>query len=181
MGNVIYYLAMSLDGKIADPEGGVEWLEGFQPPEAYGYAAFYEGLGAMVMGAGTYEWFLNAAVDWPYQGLEAVVMTGREWPQPPGGRVRFASAAPGEVVGSLKAAHAGDIWLVGGARLAAAFAEQDLIDEYAITIIPVVLGAGIPLLGPRPGLSHLQSLALVEHRVYPDGVLHLRYAVHRPP
>jgi dihydrofolate reductase len=181
VGKVIYYVAMSVDGMIADPDGGVGWLEAFEGPEHYGYEAFYGRLGALVMGSGTYEWFLKAGVSWPYAGLEAVVMTRQEFPQPPGGSVRFAAGSPDAIVRELKAKHDKDIWLVGGGRLAAAFAERELIDEYALTTIPIVLGGGVPLLGPLPRTARRQSLALVELRSFADGVLHVRYVVQPPP
>jgi dihydrofolate reductase len=180
MGSVIYYVAASVDGMIADTEGGVGFLEPFERSgEEYGYEAFLGHVGAVVMGSGTYEWLLEAGVDWPYSGIEAVVMTGRRLPQPKGGHVAFAAGDPGEVVRALRARHAQDIWLAGGGKLAAAFVEGDLVDEYDLTIIPVVLGAGIPLLARRPGPANARRLVLVEHQAYPSGVIRMRYVVPR--
>ncbi len=180
MGSVIYYVATSVDGMIADVEGRVGWLEPFERSgEDYGYRAFLSHVGALVMGSGTYEWLLKAGIDWPYAGIEAVVMTGRRLPQPPGGQVAFDAGDPGEIVRVLKARHQKDIWLVGGGRLAGAFAERDLVDEYDLTIVPVVLGAGIPLLASRQGPAVARPLTMVEHQAYPSGAIRARYIVAR--
>lgn len=176
MGSVIYYLAMSVDGLIAAPGGDLEWLLKYDSTgEDYGYKDLVAGLDALIMGAGTYEWLVNRGEEWPYEGLESIVMTTRTLPQPKGGTVRFTAEAPADLVRSLKAKHAKNIWLVGGGKLAAAFAAAGLIDEYDLTLIPVVLGAGIPLIAPA-ARSLQQTLALVDHQVFPSGVVRLRYA-----
>lgn len=176
MGKVIYYLAMSVDATIAGPGGDLGWLLQYdQSGEDYGYKALVQGLDALIMGAGSYEWILNAGEQWPYEGLESVVMTSRSLPQPPGGNARFTAESPADVVRSLRARYEKNIWLVGGGKLAAAFAAADLIDEYDLTLIPVVLGAGIPLLQPAAAILQ-QKLDLIDHQVYPSGVVRLRYA-----
>ncbi len=175
MGKVIYYLAMSVDGLIAGPGGDLAWLLKYDATgEDYGYQELVAGLGALIMGAATYEWILNRGEEWPYEGLESIVMTSRALPQPKGGSVRFTSEAPADLVRSLQAKHQKNIWLVGGGKLAAAFAAAGLIDEYDLTLIPVVLGAGIPLLEPA-ARSLQQALTLVDHQVFPSGVVRLRY------
>jgi dihydrofolate reductase len=175
VGKVIYYLAMSVDAMIAAPSGDLGWLLKYEHSgEDYGYKEMVAGIDALVMGAATYEWILNAGEAWPYEGLDAVVMTTRALPQPKGRTVRFTSEAPADLVRSLKAKYEKNIWLVGGGKLAATFAASDLIDEYDLTLIPVVLGAGIPLLEPAAA-SLQQSLALVGHQVFPSGVVRLRY------
>ena len=90
MVDVVYYVAMSVDGMIADTEGGVGWLQPFQGSgDDYGYDAFCRKVGAVVMGARTYEWILHAGIDWPYYGVEAVVMTSRSLLQPAGATSSF--------------------------------------------------------------------------------------------
>ena len=176
MGDVIYYLAMSVDAMIAGPGGDLEWLLKYESSgEDYGYKELLAGLDALVMGAGTYEWIVDHGEAWPYEGLDAIVMTTRTLPQPAGGAVRFTAEPPADIVRSLKAKHQKNIWLAGGGKLAAAFAAADLIDEYDLTLIPVVLGAGIPLLQPASATLQ-QRLTLVDHQVFPSGVVRLRYA-----
>ena len=175
MGNVIYYVAMTIDAMIAAPGGELEWLLKYDHGEDYGYNDLIGSLDALIMGAATYEWLLNRGEKWPYENLESIVMTTRTLPQPSGGTVRFTAQEPASLVSELRARHEKDIWLVGGGKLAAAFAEADLIDDYDLTLIPVVLGAGIPLLHPAVA-SLLQSLTLVDHQAFPSGVVRLRYA-----
>lgn len=175
MGKVIYYLAMSVDGLIARPDGDLDWLESFEHgSEDYGYETLLKRLDALIMGAATYEWLLAKDIEWPYGDLDSIVMTRRPLPQPRGGAVRFTSEQPAELMRSLRERYQKDIWLVGGGKLAAAFAAADLIDEYDLTIIPVILGAGTPLLEPVAG-APLRWLTLAERRDFPSGVVRLRY------
>lgn len=183
MSKVIYYVAMSVDGMIAGPGGDLGWLHDYDHSgEDYGYQELAAGLGASIMGASTYEWVLaHAGEDEPSEDdTESVVMTRRILPQPKHGTVRFTAESPTEVVAGLKAKHQKDIWLVGGGKLAAAFAAAGLIDVYDLTLIPVVLGAGIPLVEPA-ARGIVQTLKLVEHKTYPSGVVRLKYAKTSPP
>jgi dihydrofolate reductase len=127
------------------------------------------------MGARTYEWVLNSGEEWPYGEMECVVMTSRTFPEPRGGTAHFTNEAPTDLIRSLKGRYEKNIWLVGGGKLAAAFADADLVDEYDLTLIPVMLGAGVPMLEPV-GAARQQKLALVDHQVFPSGVVRLRYA-----
>ena len=75
MSEVVYYIAASLDGYIADADGGVGWLEAFnQPDEDYGYGAFYRTLSAVISGRRTYEQALGFG-EWPYEGVTTVVIS----------------------------------------------------------------------------------------------------------
>ena len=107
-------------------------------------------------------------------------MTTRSLPQPAGGAVRFTAESPEELVRPLKAKYQKNIWLVGGGKLAAAFAEADLIDEYDLTLIPIVLRRASPCL-ERAAAARLQRLTLFEHQVFPSGVVRLRYERTSPP
>jgi dihydrofolate reductase len=180
MGDVIYYVAMSIDGMIAGPGGDLDWLLAYDHTgEDYGFDAMHAGIDASIMGAATYEWVLShGAPSSEEEGPESIVVTTRDLPQPPSGKVRFTSESPEELVRSLKAKYERNIWLVGGGKLAAAFAQADLIDQYDLAVIPVVLGAGIPLV--HPGATNLaQKLTLLEHQVFPSGVMRLRYGRRR--
>ena len=179
MGKVIYYVAMTVDGLIAGPGGDLSWLLQYEHGEDYGYDDLIKGIDALIMGAATYEWLLDRGEPWPYKGLESFVMTTRTLPQPLGGTVRFTAQEPASLIAELKAKHAKNIWLVGGGKLATAFAEADLIDEYDLTVIPIVLGAGIPLLAPAPGARE-HWLSLVDHQAFSSGAVRLRYDRRRP-
>jgi dihydrofolate reductase len=169
---VILFIAISLDGYIADKEGGVGWLDAFDlEGEDYGYHAMLNRLGAIVMGAATYRQVLTFG-DWPYQGHATYVIT-RGQIEPANDLVFPAAGDVAALVAKIHAGHEGDIWLVGGAQINALFAQAGLIDEYLISVMPVLLGEGIPLFGAFAGNT---DLALEAAETYPNGVVQLRYS-----
>ena len=187
MSQIVYYVAASLDGYIADADGGVGWLpEG--NADDYSYADFYAGVDALVMGRRTYDQVLGFG-EWPYIGKPAYVFTNNPPDDNPHG-VEFVSASPTEFAQSVAARYPGVVWLVGGGNLAEQFRLAGLIDEYLVHVIPVILGSGIPLTSPRhftfPGHSGESRnppptrLELVESQSYGAGVVMLRY-LPRPP
>jgi dihydrofolate reductase len=171
MAEVVLYIASSLDGYIADHAGGVGWLERFnQAGEDYGYGAFLDGVGTLLMGARTYHQ-VRGFGDWPYPGKRTIVFThGWLGPDAPDGVEAFGGD-PGALLGRVRDA-AGDIWLVGGSDLIGQFMAIDGIDEYRIFLMPVLLGTGIPLFAPGiPGLN----LSLEQVRSFTHGVVELTY------
>jgi dihydrofolate reductase len=185
MPELIYYVAASLDGLIATLDGGIAWLAPFEATgEDYGYAAFYASVDALLLGSRTYEQALTFD-PWPYPGKPCWVFSRRPLP-PARSEVTVTAQAPRRVAAQLDARGIRRAWLVGGGRCAAAFRAAGLITEYIVSVIPVILGAGIPLFGTPaadlrglPGASKLSTTAeplqLVEHKVYPNGVVQLRY------
>lgn len=172
MGDVIVYIACSVDGYIADEDGGVGWLDSFEGTgEDYGYTKFYASLGAVVMGAKTYEQVLDFGV-WPYEGVETVVVTHRSLPQPQGGQVTFYAGDLSALVEKLKADSDKDIWLVGGAQLLASFMQAGLVHGFIISFIPALLGKGIPLFLPG---GEPQSLKLTGSQTYESGIVQATY------
>jgi len=168
---IIYYVAASLDGYIATPDGGVDWLSAYNTEgEDYGYSAFYQSVDALIEGSKTYEKALGFG-EWPHPGKPCWVCTRRalETNHP---EVRFASGGPEEVVAELRRRGLRRAWLVGGARLAASFRKQRMIDQYIVSVIPIVLGSGIPLFG-SPGPQ--ENLRLIECKRYPSGLVQLSY------
>jgi dihydrofolate reductase len=178
---IVYYVAVSLDGYIATPDGGVEWLAPFEAgTEDYGYEEFYSGIGAVVMGSRTYEQTLTFG-EWAFGPTPCWVFSTRHGlPTRPG--VRITSAAPGEVVEEMAAAGIARAWLVGGGALAGSFRDAGLITRYIVSVMPVILGAGVRLLGltvPAEG-EHAASapatrLTLVSSKAFTDGVVQLTY------
>lgn len=148
-----YYTASSLDGFIATSEHSLDWLlsQDIDPEGPMAYGAFEQGIGALAMGASTYDWLLRNqdGEPWPYLQPTWVFAHG-ERAVPAGADVRFVS---GDVrpahAGMVKAAGDRDVWVVGGGELAGQFADVDLLDEVWIQFAPVTLGSGAPLL-PRP-------------------------------
>ena len=163
-----YYTATTLDGFIADPDNSLEWLftRKQEKDGPLNYGEFIARVGALAMGSTTYEWILDhefagkdpAEWKWPYD-IPSWVFTHRQLPVVPDARIEFTS-------GEISAVHkemvvsAGDqnLWIVGGGDLAGQFAEAGLLDEVIVSIAPVTLGAGAPLLPRRIELS-LDELA----------------------
>lgn len=174
-----YYVAASVDGYIADDEGKLDWLFVFDGAEGVGehYRAFLAGVGAIAMGAATYEFLLGEKMQkWPYQDQPTWVFTHRELPAFPGADIRFTREDVGVVHEELvRAAGDKNIWLVGGGNLVAQFARRALLDELLLGVMPVVLGSGAPLLPLRiPG-----QLALEGVTRFGKGAIELRYRVPR--
>jgi dihydrofolate reductase len=155
-----FYTATSLDGFIADPDHSLDWLftRARDPGGPLDYDAFYAEVGALAMGSTTYEWILDHEERrWPYD-LPCWVFTTRRLPVVPGAKVEFTRDAIPRVHETLVAAAAvKNVWIVGGGGLAGQFAEAGLLDEVLVTIAPVTLGAGAPLL-PRRVELRLEDL-----------------------
>jgi len=168
---ISYYAATSLDGYIATPDDGLDWLKPFEESgEDYGYARFYASIDALLMGRKTYE-AVQSFIGWPYSGKPSWVFTrhalSRLHPD-----VVATSASPLEIVEQLEASGLRHAWLVGGGELAAAFREAGLIDRVIVSVIPVLLGRGIPLFGAGGGFRQL-ALEHIAH--WPDGVVQMEY------
>jgi dihydrofolate reductase len=154
-----YYTATTLDGFIADPDNSLEWLFG-REQDAEGplsYGRFIAGVGALAMGSTTYEWILDhefadkdpAEWKWPYES-PCWVFTHRQLPVVPDAPVEFASGDVAAVhTAMVEAAGGRNVWIVGGGDLAGQFADAGLLDEVLVSIAPVTLGAGAPLLPRR--------------------------------
>jgi len=168
---VVYYVAASLDGYIATPDGGVAWLAPFESSdEDYGYNQFYASTDAVLLGSRTYKQCLGFD-SWPYPGKPCWVFSTRRLKAGAAG-VTVTARSPAKVVAELNAGGYRRAWLVGGGKLAASFRAKGLITEYVVSVIPVVLGAGIPLFASR---GPKESLALAESKPYPSGLVQLRY------
>ncbi|HBB32612.1 MAG TPA: dihydrofolate reductase [Cyanobacteria bacterium UBA8803] len=171
MVDIIYYLATSLDGYIATQDDGIEWLPPIEKEgEDYGYSEFYNSVDAIIMGRRTYEKSLELG-EWFYSGKPCWVCTQRQIQvQQPD--VIVTSSSPIDIITELEKRDLQRVWLVGGGKLASSFRNYGLISEYQISIIPIILGKGIPLFD-SPG--QLEKLKLVECKPFPNGVVMLRY------
>jgi dihydrofolate reductase len=163
-----YYTAATLDGFIADPNNSLDWLFTRQrePGGPMNYEAFIAQVGALAMGATSYEWILDhefagmepAEWKWPYM-VPGWVFTHRQLPVVPDARIEFTSGEVGPVHERMVEAAGGrNVWIVGGGDLAGQFADAGLLDEVIVKIAPVTLGAGAPLL-PRRAELRLEELA----------------------
>lgn len=174
----LVFIAQSLDGFIARPDHGLDWLEVETPEgEDFGYAALMERVDALVMGRNTFETVLGFDVPWPYGETPVVVLTSRplEIPEALRGTVSRSGGTPDEVAAELAARGIREAYLDGGATIQR-FLRAGLVSEMTISTIPVLIGAGIPLFG---ALDEDQPLELVEARGYEGGIVLSRYRV--PP
>ncbi len=163
------FLAASLDGFIARPDGALDWLQPFETSgEDYGFAAFFASVDALVIGRGTYDAVLGFPA-WPYRGKRVVVLTHRP-PAPRHGET-FASGPPAEVLAPLGAAGVRQVYVDGGATVSS-FLAAGLLDDLAVSVIPVVLGDGVRLF--QPPLPE-RKLVLRDARPFPSGLVRLRY------
>jgi dihydrofolate reductase len=161
MARTTYYTATTLDGFIADEHDSLDWLFVQDQDEAgpLNYDDFLRGIGAIAMGATTYEWVLahNARTGeaWAYD-VPSWVFTHRDL-APVADNVTITSAPVPEVHAEMVAAAEGkDLWVVGGGELAGQFADAGLLDEIITYVAPVTLGAG------RPVFPRRHDLRLVE-------------------
>jgi len=171
------FIATSLDGLIARPDGDIGWLVGRPVPEGedFGYAAFMEGVGALVMGRATYDKALTFP-EWPYP-VPVVVLsrTPSAVSVPPHlqGRVRVTADAPATVLQALAGQGVARVYVDGG-QVVRAFLAEGLIRRLIVTVIPVLLGEGRPLWGHGAGDI---DLTLVAARHWPNGFAQLEYRV----
>jgi dihydrofolate reductase len=189
MGATQYYTATSIDGFIADEENSLDWLfevgNGADTDDDDRFRRFFAGVGAMAMGATTYEWVLahDRLLEHPetwtasYGDTPCWVFTHRDLPPVAGAALSFVRGDV-ELVhrAMVDAADGRNVWLVGGGELVGRFADQGLLDEIVLGVAPVMLGAGAPLLPRRLSASEL-TLRTVEHD---DRFVFLTYDVRRP-
>jgi dihydrofolate reductase len=173
---VVYYVASSLDGYIATPDGSVDWLSPFQVSgEDHGAGELAASVDALLLGSHTYEFALKLG-QWPSPGTPSWVFTRRELPvlHP---SITLTTRAPSEVLASLASQGFRRAWLMGGGKLAASFHGEGLISRYIVSVFPVLLGEGVPVIAPHP--SRADALRFVEAKSFPSGIVRLTYDSHR--
>lgn len=177
-----YYTATSLDGFIATEDDSLEWLFPLGDVNDTGYPAFIAGVGALAMGAATYEWMLRhvikggAGAPWPY-AQPTWVFTHRALPGVPGADIHFVQGGVRPVHTAMgHAADGKNLWIVGGGDLVGQFHDAGLLDDIIVQVGSVTLGAGKPLL---PRRITQPPLVLVDARRIGPGFAELRYEVAR--
>jgi len=164
MKKIILYVATSVDGFIARKNGSVDWLTQYNNSgEDFGYKEFLDSVETVILGNTTYREFKA-----PYENKKCYVFsrknTGKE------NNITYVNTDVKEFIDGLSENE--NIWLVGGADIAKEFLKNNLIDEFIITIIPIVLGEGIPLFAKGCG-EH--KLKLLNTKSYDSGVVQLHY------
>jgi dihydrofolate reductase len=172
-----YYTATTLDGFIADENHSLDWL--FEVDRErdgeHSFEAFFAEVGAMAMGATTYEWVLehDNLLEEPdkwrgyYGETPCWVFTHRELSAIPRADIRFVQGGVAPAHQQMTAAADGkNIWLVGGGDLVGQFADQGLLDEILVGIAPVTLGRGAPLLPRRLTASQLELVDVARDKQF---------------
>lgn len=165
MRKVQLFIATSLDGYIARHNGGIDWL--FQDGD-YGYRKFYTGIDTVVMGRKSWQ-VACSFEDNPFAGKRVIVFS-RKLKQSPG-----AEIARGNVRAFVRKLHrtkGRNIWLLGGAKLVRDFVAANLIDDFIISVHPILIGQGIPLF-----LKHMRDtkLKLKGAKAFKSGLVQLTY------
>ena len=164
---VVLYIAASLDGFIARPDGAFDWLDFVdRPGEDYGYHAFYDSIDAIVMGRGTYD-VCAGFPSWPYPEKPSTVFTNSTDLAPREG-AEFVSGTAPPVLDQLGARGHRRVWLAGGGALARQFQAEGVLDEYIVSILPILIGAGLPLF---PGAWREELLTMASVRAYETGLV----------
>lgn len=143
------YIGTSLDGYIADKDGGLDWLMSTPNPDNddFGFAEFMARVDAIIMGRNTFETVCSFGGDWPYNKPVFVLSsTLTTIPIEYTDNAQLISGTPGEVVTELNRRGFIDLYIDGGITIQK-FLQADLIDELIISQLPIVLGGGTPLFG----------------------------------
>jgi dihydrofolate reductase len=173
MRKIVVYIATSADGFIARPDGSVDWLHRPRTAGDYGMGAFRRSIDSIVLGRKTYEFGLQHGARFATEPKHYVFSRNANGLfKAPG--VEFVTEEPAAFAKDLRAQRGKNIWMMGGASLIGAFADQEQIDEFIIHMIPTFIGEGIPLMGS--GRREIQ-LNLRSCKRFSDGVVRLRYLV----
>ena len=163
------FIATSLDGFIARPDGTFDFLSVVERPnEDYGFAEFFATIDALVIGRNTYETALSFP-EWPYAGKRCVVLTHRDAPSVHG--EQFFAGEPEALLAQLAMAGAQRLYVDGGAVIRE-FLQNNLIDDITLSIVPVLLGQGVSLFGNE---VPEQRLKLTSSKAYESGLVQLCY------
>lgn len=157
------YIAASLDGFIATPDGSVHWLEeaGTETgPDAYGYQSFLDSVDTTIMGYNTYKFIEDLDMPFPYSDKKSYVFSSSHQKAKPNPAI-FVATDLVEFTRGLKEEKGKDIWLIGGGKINSKLLNAGLIDEFIITYVPIVLGSGIPLFAENTDMTSLSRKLLI--------------------
>ncbi len=175
MKKIKLYIAASLNGKIAEKDGSVAWLERIPNPDKndYGYEAFSNSVDTTIQGYNTYKQILDWGIEFPYKKTKNYVLT-RKQDVKDTKDVKFINKNPIERIKKLKQEKGKDIWLIGGGTINTLLLNEGLIDEIQIFVMPIILPEGIEVfeLFPKETL-----LKLKDSKSYPSGAMELVYRV----
>lgn len=168
------YIAQSIDGYIARKDHSIDWLENISVPEGsdMGYSDFYAGIDTVIMGRKTYDEVMGFDVPWPYADAKSFVVTSDKDHKIHTPNTELVHRVDDQFITHLKANSKSNIWLIGGGGLVTQFMKLHALDELIITIIPIVLGGGIPLF---PSESPETQFDLIKVSDFGNGAVALHY------
>lgn len=177
MKKIKLYIATSFNGKIAKPDGSVDWLESIPNPDKndYGYRDFYKCIDTTIQGYSTYKQIIGWGIDFPYADKKNYVLT-RNQDLKNTKYVEFVSHNHIDFINNLKQQEGDDIWLIGGGQSNTLLLNENLIDEIQVFVMPIILTDGIGLFEALPKETQLK---LIDTKSYPSGVVQLKYKIEK--
>ena len=171
------FIATSLDGYIAKPDGDINWLmeaDNSGAKEDYGYKEFSDSIDCMVMGRNTMEMVMSFP-EWPYENKRVIVLSNtlKITPSQLNDKVKFYSGSLIKLVTQLKNEGCKRLYIDGGKTIQA-FINEELLTDITITTIPILLGEGLSLFGKT---NHDIKLKLLESNSYPSGFVKSTYEI----
>ena len=169
MSRIVFDTATSMNGWIADEDNSLAWLFAVENGQNPDEGLFPIGASVMVEGSTTYEWVLAESdilahpERWQefHGGRPTFVFTTRDLPVPEGADIRFVRGSVADALPAIReAAGDGDIWIVGGGDLAGQFLDAGALDEIALSVAPVALTGGAPLLPRRVESDRLRLVSV---------------------
>jgi dihydrofolate reductase len=168
---VIIYIAVSLDGYIAKPNDDLGFLSIVEEEgQDYGYADFIKTIDTVIVGRKTYDKVISMGFDFPYADKDVYIIT--RTPRPDIGSVKFYSDNLKSLVDNLKSGSGIDIFCDGGAEIVNELLKDDLVDEFIISVIPILVGNGTKLF--KDGRPE-QRLELISAKQFDKGLIQLHY------
>ena len=174
MPKIKLYIAISLDGFIARKDNTLDWLVDRPNPNKldYGNTAFYDSIDAVVMGRNTYNEILGFGVEWPYKNCSSFVVTRDANFKANTPNTTVVHSIDADVINQIRAASKKNIWLVGGGQLISSFVRAEAIDEMILTLVPTMLGSGLPLF---PGETLQTEFSLNKVETFETDIVNLYY------
>lgn len=170
------YIAQSIDGFIAKPDGNLDWLDHNSYGEDYGFREFLRNIDVILMGANTFSVIMNFD-EWVYTNKKVFIMSNKikteDIPERLRDKVEISNLSPRKIITVLREKGCQEIYVDGG-KVIQSFLKEDLVDELIITQIPILLGDGIPLFGK---LNREIKLELVENQSFKSGLIQNRYKI----
>lgn len=168
---VILYIATSLDGYIAKPNDDLSFLSIVKKEgEDYGYADFVKSVDTVILGRKTYDWVITQVPEFPHADKNSFVITRTARQRI--GKTKFYTGKLKDLITTLKAEQGKNIFIDGGAEIVNELLKEKLIDEFMISVIPVLLGSGTKLF--KDGRPE-QRLELIKTKTFDTGLVQLHY------